>query len=757
MLPYTQLIKDHFEPSRISVNIDPTLKEKYDIPEHKHINRTFYFVLGINSGKTTLSEHYPNYFIDAESFYGDISDLIEEAHISNDYTKVNAHIVKSLKEIPAESLSNRALLLHGHDHVENQVDGFYGVGDVTVPANASYIESKHGMIGDLVDIRLDIFKKMGIRYNEHIQHGIKPFIFLRYEADRKYKGSQQKHFMNHNGQMKLLLSELRFFEWALKNESFVWHDCLYLGSSPGVHIPFLLDSFPKLSIIGYDPRNVEFKHERYTHVQSRFLLGERMDLVGKCIIISDIRSGIDDYSIWLDMELQKEIILTMRPSFHLSKFRVPWKNCSRTTYLSGNLVPQPFVGSNSIELRLMSNVLDVITYDCNNVRAFASYFNFYRTHNMSKRLSKSKAFHQLVMEGYCSCYDCTYMLRYCKLYSIQLDHALTKFQIFESNLTLDTKNKRNLSYTTVRPHMDLTHLTVAEQERRLIYLLGMFKRRVLKVIERTGKLLYEDFMYGSQLPFGDVTLNISDFYSRLLFEGKNLKYLHRFHTSSRFRGLASLMKFSAPRAMLDVGGQVVSNHFFSATNMIKGVTMCYRAEHVRHTFLLLRIWGLALTFGWENLKFDRELDNIYNSTIPKFVYIKVRTNTSWKDYQMKSYRNSLSDIYSEFKLEYQKVFVAGHLISILIDDGDIDAYLMDIEGFLSGEGENNLRYVSEVPSGWHTFLDYVCAIPAYILYCTILGTPTKLVVSKCSRLFRGLQRLRYTFPSFGFRSTDLDG
>ena len=88
-----------------------------------------------------------------------------------------------------------------------------------------------------------------------------------------------KKSTQHWGQRKLFLTELDFLTRYLNHSS---NKVLYVGASPGTHLLMILELFPQLELILYDPRNFDKRlksHPRVTIIHSEELVNiQNLDL-----------------------------------------------------------------------------------------------------------------------------------------------------------------------------------------------------------------------------------------------------------------------------------------------------------------------------------------------------------------------------------------------------------------------------------------------------------------------------------------------
>lgn len=169
----------------------------------------------------------------------------------------------------------------------------------------------------------------------------------------------------HSGQRKLLLAEIAFIS-AHVDRADQPLKMLYPGAGPGDHIPVLLEIFPNLHIIGFDPFG--FTPELGVHPHFKGFCTLFTDEVaasytgGVDFLVSDIRrrtTGSDserEDMILEDMELQARWVRIVRPRAALLKMRLPWReDLSKDSfyeYLSGRIHVQQYAPLFSSEGRL---------------------------------------------------------------------------------------------------------------------------------------------------------------------------------------------------------------------------------------------------------------------------------------------------------------------------------------------------------------------------------------------------------------------
>lgn len=180
------------------------------------------------------------------------------------------------------------------------------------------------------------------------------------------------------GQRKLLLTEIQFLTWywdphVIKNPIVV-----YAGASPGLHIPYLVDLFPEITIHCYDPRPFGIQATDKIHLYVQYFTNEdAQKWAGRndVFFMSDIRTadykGIqeaisdteeageeNERQIREDMSFQEEWVKIIKPVHSLLKFRLPYvlkaeERGNTTNYLDGVIFFQPWAPQTSTETRLV--------------------------------------------------------------------------------------------------------------------------------------------------------------------------------------------------------------------------------------------------------------------------------------------------------------------------------------------------------------------------------------------------------------------
>jgi len=194
------------------------------------------------------------------------------------------------------------------------------------------------------------------------------------------------------GQRKLMNSEIEFLTRVLKHKPGNY-TLLYVGAAPGQHIPILSDMFPEVKFELWDPAPFAIKETNRIKIYREFFTTETMQRYMKTpnlLLVSDIRTTpYDNYKakdsdgpdkefeerIIIDMNMQKQWVLDLKPVRSLLKFRFPFIE-GKTDYFDGIFFFQAFPPPQSNETRLEVGPHPKIkTYDHTKYERQMFYFN----------------------------------------------------------------------------------------------------------------------------------------------------------------------------------------------------------------------------------------------------------------------------------------------------------------------------------------------------------------------------------------------
>lgn len=189
-----------------------------------------------------------------------------------------------------------------------------------------------------------------------------------------YSDNNSKNMFNFNrrGQLKLLLSEIRFLTCGVEihhspKEKYIF---LYIGSGKGYHIPVLMDMYKKYDIEWhfFDPNGhcLELNNLAETNnkikIHDTLFLEENINYYknrsGKLLFVSDIRTDnnniVTSKNVIFDNKLQNMIIKELKPSFSLLKGRLPFPDEFFESFEIpvGQTYLQPFNKPSSTEHRI---------------------------------------------------------------------------------------------------------------------------------------------------------------------------------------------------------------------------------------------------------------------------------------------------------------------------------------------------------------------------------------------------------------------
>jgi len=190
------------------------------------------------------------------------------------------------------------------------------------------------------------------------------------------RAEKDKQDVIHFGQLKLLLSEIRF----LTEFNELGKVVVYAGAAPGHHIGYLAELFPEHRFELYDP--CEFSksldgHDRIAVHREYFTNSLAAELGTKwkeegVLFISDIRTADhrqmteeeNEACIMKDNEWQKQWVQAMKPKKAMLKFRCPYPDriAGPSQYLDGQIWIQSFNRRSGTETRLIPKEGDDCSY-----------------------------------------------------------------------------------------------------------------------------------------------------------------------------------------------------------------------------------------------------------------------------------------------------------------------------------------------------------------------------------------------------------
>lgn len=183
------------------------------------------------------------------------------------------------------------------------------------------------------------------------------------------------------GQLKLFTTEMQFFTKYWNPSEIEAPLCVYVGSAPGTHIPFLTELFPWFTFHLYDPRDLfdeKLKTNPRVKLHVQFFTDEDAKKYAKrkdVFFLSDIRTSSynkEKYStekaqkenealVKEDMERQKKWVEIIQPVKAQLKFRLPytynWLKEKTFEYLDGDVYRQAWAPQTSTETRLVVDLL----------------------------------------------------------------------------------------------------------------------------------------------------------------------------------------------------------------------------------------------------------------------------------------------------------------------------------------------------------------------------------------------------------------
>jgi hypothetical protein len=224
----------------------------------------------------------------------------------------------------------------------------------------------------------------------------------------------------HHGQRKLMLTEVLY----LLQYGHLSNTVVYAGAAPGTHILLLIDLFPNLRFILWDPVKFDTRLERIVstgrvELHNDYFTDESAELYAgqNVIFISDIRSEVRGFEafeqgVHQNNNDQKRWIEIMNPVMSSLKFRIPFTHKGPYVYLRGMVYLQPWAPEFSAETRLVTDGKSLCDYD---PVAFENTMHYYNNVVREFGHFQHEVNPQLV-EGLCYCNDCCYEIYIWKMF-----------------------------------------------------------------------------------------------------------------------------------------------------------------------------------------------------------------------------------------------------------------------------------------------------------------------------------------------------
>ena len=151
----------------------------------------------------------------------------------------------------------------------------------------------------------------------------------------------------HWGQRKCFFSELEFLSMAAKHYNLA--DCvvLYIGAAPGYHTNILIEMFPMLKWILYDPNNFAINKKYiennsvdihtgddgfYVDATTKDVLNNPFVFGKKILFMSDIRKSTDDKNVSYELVCQQRWIIELNAEMFMLKLRFPFDYSKNWVY-----------------------------------------------------------------------------------------------------------------------------------------------------------------------------------------------------------------------------------------------------------------------------------------------------------------------------------------------------------------------------------------------------------------------------------------
>jgi|SRR3989344_5614 len=168
----------------------------------------------------------------------------------------------------------------------------------------------------------------------------------------------------HWGQLKLFYTEFEFLELISQHIDLSTCLILYVGAADGSHLNLLLEFYPMINLLLYDPNEFKIKESKNVIIKTGndgFFSDEKIPEVlniangRKIVYISDIRlTDEDEYKrqkvIYNDMIIQQRWAITMSSEFMLFKFRMFYykESPKEVDFIDNSYVKNEFYNKNTI-------------------------------------------------------------------------------------------------------------------------------------------------------------------------------------------------------------------------------------------------------------------------------------------------------------------------------------------------------------------------------------------------------------------------
>lgn len=286
---------------------------------------------------------------------------------------------------------------------------------------------------------------------------------LRDDALQKQYYSRKNETISviHWGQRKLLLSEIEFLT-AIGPKNLKDSLIVYAGASPGTHISYLSELFPRAHFLLVDPAPFTVKESKEIKIIQDLFTDEMAQELAKkhknIYFISDIRTA-DPYAdepddneqkIKSDMQAQQSWHLMLRSKRSMLKFRLPWDK-ETSTYLDGDIYLPVFGPQSTSESRLITKDDDPNAMRAYNHEKYESQMFYFNCVTRPAMYS-----HSVSACGLDNCYDCRAEIEIIKNYLVQTNHVLPhSSEIAKISETMSWKICRNR--TLEDPNPDKEH------------------------------------------------------------------------------------------------------------------------------------------------------------------------------------------------------------------------------------------------------------------------------------------------------------
>lgn len=355
-----------------------------------------------------------------------------------------------------------------------------------------------------------------------------------------YNNYETKPLNCHDGQRKLLYSEIEFY--SLLKEKYDLNNILvvYAGAAEGTHEPVIFDLFPELEFYLCDPNPFNIPYYNKAYLENTYYEDNTFDKIKErnkknknIVFVSDIRGGTNQNEVHQNMLEQQFWVIQSNCIAYMLKMRLPFpktllnidekykqkilqydieiddtydKNNTDSTkylYLQGQIYYQIWSQNRSPETRLIhikDNINEKFKLIIHNTKIYDMKNYYYNKvlRNNTYKYKKSNLLQNYIY-GYDESYECV-----CEYY------------ICEKYLNTDNYKKIIKCVYDINNHLEkLTH------KNKLMCIIDTFEKNVLKMIKLNSNI--KEFMVNYDNKIKDLKKQINNQIILMINKKKNIK------------------------------------------------------------------------------------------------------------------------------------------------------------------------------------------------------------------------------------------